>query len=225
MSETTEHLDDIVREYIDLINAQVGMYMDALGGFAGHVARVERQIHRVLGPTRRHGPKAREQVVVWASYEDPSRPDVIHNRILRADDYLSANARGGSNELQHARSVLVFLFTAWELEIRPRLARAAAVPLNEVTSDIMGDLRIVRHAVLHAKGVLAKEEHRRLKVLGGMFPAEQLIKPGYEEMHQIFVYMKRDCARLMTDWLKLPHEALDPSTLKDVAIQRINGKT
>lgn len=34
--------DDIIREYIDFVNQQVGVYMDAIAGFAGNHARVER---------------------------------------------------------------------------------------------------------------------------------------------------------------------------------------
>ncbi len=219
-----ERFDDVVREYIDLVNRQVGVYMDALGGFAGHHARVERQVYRLLGPTKRWDPTARKSVVVWSSYEDPASPDVVRNRIIRSDDYLAIKARGGSNEIQLALSVLVFLFTAWELEIRPRLAQAASVTLNDVKSDIMGDLRIVRHATLHAKSVLAKEEHRRLQVLGTTFAPERAIEPSYEQMHQIFVAIKQDCARLMTDWLKIPGSVLDPSELSDVAIQRVGTK-
>ena len=37
----TEAFDDVVREYIEFVNQQVGAYMDALAGFAGHYARVE----------------------------------------------------------------------------------------------------------------------------------------------------------------------------------------
>jgi hypothetical protein len=218
----SERFDDVVREYIDLVNRQVGVYMDALGGFAGHYARVERQVHRVLVPNKRWDPAARQTVVVWSSYEDPTSPDVLHNRIIRSDDYLAINARGGSNEVQQALSVLVFLFTTWELEIRPRLAQAAGVGLNEIKSDIMGDLRIVRHATLHAKSILAKDEHRRLRVLGTVFASEHPVKPSYEEMHQIFVAIKQDCARLMAEWLKIPPSVLDAGKLRDIAIQRID---
>ena len=42
-----ENLDDVIREYIDFVNRQVGVYMDALAGFAGHRTRVERQVHRI----------------------------------------------------------------------------------------------------------------------------------------------------------------------------------
>ena len=117
----SEKFDDVVREYIDFTNAQVGAYMDALAGFAGHYTRVERQVHRISRPVRQSGQGPTEKVVVWASYEDPSHPDIIHNRIIRADDYLAINSRGGSNEQQHARAIVVFLYTVWESESRPRL--------------------------------------------------------------------------------------------------------
>ena len=119
----TEAFDDVIREYVDFVNQQVGAYMDALAGFAGHYARVERQLHRVNRPVRSQIDSAGQQVVVWASYEDPTKPDIIHNRIIRAQDYLAVNAKGGSNEQQHAKAIVVFLFTYWEDEIRPRLLR------------------------------------------------------------------------------------------------------
>lgn len=31
-----ESFDSIIKEYIDFVNQQVGVYMDALAGFAGH---------------------------------------------------------------------------------------------------------------------------------------------------------------------------------------------
>jgi len=43
MSEGPKELfDEVVREYIDFVNEQVGAYMSALAGFAGHHARVSR---------------------------------------------------------------------------------------------------------------------------------------------------------------------------------------
>jgi hypothetical protein len=88
----SEAFDDVIREYIDFVNRQVGVYMDALAGFAGHRTRVERQVHRVNRAVSSHIDNAGQLVVVGASYEDPSQPDVIHNRIIRATDYIAANS-------------------------------------------------------------------------------------------------------------------------------------
>src|SRR6267154_414209 len=162
-ADTTERFDDVVREYIDFVNSQVGAYMDALAGFAGHHTRIERQVHRVSRPSRQAA-SGKVAPVVWASYEDPTQPDIIHNRIVRAEDYLAINARGGSNEQQHARAIIVFLYTSWESDLRPRLARASRVEPNDIRSDIMGDLKELRHAIIHSRGILKAEKHRKLKI-------------------------------------------------------------
>ena len=113
-----ESFDSVLREFIDFVNQQVGVYMDALAGFAGHQVRIERQVHRVNRPVHSSVDEQGLPVTVWASYEDPSKPDVIHNRIIRAKDYIAANANGGSNEQQHAKAIVIFLFTYWDDEMR-----------------------------------------------------------------------------------------------------------
>jgi len=215
-----ESSDHVVREYIDFVNRQVGVYMDALAGFAGHYARVERQVCRVLRKNR--AKRSGDQPVVWASYEDPSKPDVIHNRIVRADDYLSANSLDGSNTQQHSQAILVFLFTYWEHEIRPRLAKSMGVSKikNAIRSNIMGDLHILRNAIVHSKGVIPEDKHRRLSLLGDMFSVGQPIHVSYENMHKIFVLIKQDCARFFLKPLGIEDSPnIQPEDFVDVALQ------
>jgi hypothetical protein len=221
MSEfSKEQFDEVVREYIDFVNEQVGAYMSALAGFAGHHARVSRQIHRANRPVLTRPPdETGMPTVVWASYEDPSKPDIIHNQIIRCDEYLEANRPGGKNEQQHSRSILIFLFTYWEDEIRPRLAQANGVDPNEIQSDIMGDLRVLRNVILHAKSVIRPEKYASLRLLGDMFEVDKAVVFSYEGMHKIFVLIKQDCARLLFEWLGAEDGPVKPEQLKDVAIQ------
>ena len=215
-----ERFDDVVREYIDFVNKQVGAYVDALAGFAGHHARVERQVHRGNRPVRSEMDQAGHQVVVWASYEDPTKPDVIHNRIVGAEDYLTANAPNGSNEQQHARAIVVFLFTYWEDEIRPRLAAAKAVSVDEIRGDAMGDLRILRNVILHARGILRSDKHAELKKLGDLFVVDQPLNLSYETMHAVFVAVKQECGKLLFDWLGVTDAPVKPEEIVDLVSQR-----
>lgn len=216
----TEAFDDVIREYIDLVNRQVGVYMDALAGFAGHHTRVERQVHRINRPVNSRIDDTGQRVVVWASYEDPTQPDVIHNRIVRASDYIAANSEGGSNAQQHSQAVLVFLFTYWEDEIRPRLATSKNVELREIRSDIMGDLRILRNVILHGKGIMRAEKHKDLKKLSGMFVVDEPVHISYERMHRIFILIKQDCARMLFEWLGVKDAPSQPEEIVDLAIQK-----
>lgn len=220
LSKNNETFDVIIHEYIDFVNRQVGVYMDALAGFAGHYVRVERQVHRARKPVKSGVDDKGQQVVVWASYEDPTKPDIIHNRIIRATDYMKDNSAGGSNAQQHSQAILVFLFTYWEDEIRPRLAASRNVGVQEICSDIMGDLRILRNVILHAKGIVSQDKQKDLKMLKSMFPVGRPICISYEKMHQIFVFIKQDCARLMFQWLGVKDPAVRPEEIVDVAIQR-----
>ena len=217
MAETYE---DVIHEYIDFVKQQVGVYMDALAGFEGHHTRVERQIHRIIRPKSSGIDTNGQHIVVWASYEDPTQPDVIHNRIIRATDYIAANSKGGSNAQQHSQAVLVFLFTYWEDEIRPRLAALKNVKLQEIQSDIMGDLRILRNVILHAKGIMHLSKHNNLKKLSDMFVVGQPIHIPYENMHQIFVLIKQDCASMLFEWIGVKDSPTQPEDIVDIAIQK-----
>lgn len=216
-----ERFDDVIRDLIDFTNGLVGAYMDALAGFAGHVARVERQVHRALRPTGGRLDASGTPVVVYASYEDPRKPQAIHSRIVRADTYIADNSPRGLNEQRQANAIVIFLFTYWETEIRPRLAAARGVEPNAIGSDVMGDLRIVRHAVLHARGRVASKEHHRMKVLGEIVRPGVPIALGSEEMHRIFILVKQDCARMMTEWLGAGEPPGGLAKVRDVAIQRL----
>jgi hypothetical protein len=215
-----ESFDNVIREYINFVNQQVGVYMDALAGFAGHRVRVERQVHRANRPVSSKIDNEGRPIVVWASYEDPSKPDIIHNRIIRADDYIAINAEGGTNEQQHSKAILVFLFVYWEDEIRPRLAVSRNVRKNEIQSEVMGDLRILRNVILHAKSIMHEDNHKGLKRLQQLFDVNQPIQLSYEKMHRIFVLVKQDCAAMLFEYLGVKDAPLQPEDVLDLAIQK-----
>ena len=67
----------------------------------------------------------------------------------------------------------------------------------------MGDLRIVRNAILHAKGIMTEEKHKSLKLLGSEVLANRSIEIPYEAMHRIFVLIKQDSGvrACLAQWL------------------------
>lgn len=217
-------IEKVLREYIDFVNGQVGVYMDALAGFEGHYTRVERQVFRENRPQSTGIDEKGMPEIVWASYEDPTKPDIIHNRIMRTVDYLEANSKGGPNEGQYCQAILVFLFTFWEEEIRPRLAALRNVNVREIKSDIMGDLRVLRNTILHSKGILGTENFKKLKKVSDMFVKNEAVHVPYEHMHKIFVLIKQDCARMLFEWLGIPNPEVKPEEIKDFAIQFIGQR-
>jgi hypothetical protein len=210
-----------IREYIDFLNQQVGMYTDACAGFSKNKVLIQRQVARILRASGMRTDESGHPVVMHTSLEDPSRPDVIHHRTIRAGDYIAENSEEGSHEQQHARAIIIFIFTYWEDEIRPRLATAKGVDKDAIKLDIMGDLRILRHSILHAKGILRLDKHKSLKLLGSTFDPDKLLVISNERMHKIFVLAKQGAARLMLDHIGPTRNSPNPDKILSIAIQTI----
>lgn len=211
----------MVKEFIDFVNLQVGVYMNSIAGFAGAKIQMERQVARVLRTQSRKTDARGDQVITHQSFEDPQRPDVIHSRIVTTKSFIQENSPGAINQRQLSYSVIVFIFTYWEDEIRPRLAEAANVEAKDIKSEIMGDLRCIRNSILHTKGVFTPDWHKKLVILKDCFAVEEQIEVSYELMHQIFVKIKQGCAKLIFEWLgEDPGDRFDIDQLKGFAIQK-----
>ena len=182
---------------------------------------MERQVARVLRAHSRKKDARGDEVITHQSFEDPQHPDVIHSRIVTAENFIQENSPGRNNQQQLSYSVIVFIFTYWEDEIRPRLAAAVDVETKDISSEIMGDLRCIRNSILHTKGVFTPEWHGKLVVLKDCFAVGQQIEISYELMHQIFVKIKQGCAKLIFAWLGVdPGDRFDIDQLKAFAIQK-----
>jgi hypothetical protein len=209
----------ILRGFIDFVNRQVGVYCDCLAGFQGNKVRIERQVARVNHPVSRrieHG----QPVIVWASVEDPTHPDVIHHRIIRADEFITANSEAGFNEQQVCWSIIVFIYAYWDEEIRQQIAKIRGVEKDEVRVDAFGDLRILRRCIVHDGGVLKATDHAKLNVLNGICQANTKISPTHDQMHKIFLAVKSAIGRLILEYTAHLAGAPKPEDIVDIGIQR-----
>jgi len=208
-----------LREFMDFVNRQVGVYCDCLSSFRGNKVRIERQIPRVQRPAGRRVDQGRP-VIVWASLEDPTSPDIIHHRIVRADEFIAANTEAGFNEQQVCRSIIVFMFAYWDEEVRPRIATIRGVRPNDIMIDEFGDLRILRKCIVHEQGHLPASEHAKLKVLAKLCHPDADISFSHDEMHRLFVHVKQGIARLILQYAGDMPGAPKASDIVGIAIQK-----
>lgn len=74
-----------------------------------------------------------------------------HSRIIESCGPNSAVAR------QLGHWWVSHVYAMWEHGFRPRLAKARGIALDDVTDPLMGDLRRLRHDVLHHGGIATAE--------------------------------------------------------------------
>jgi hypothetical protein len=208
----------ILRGFIDFVNQQVGVYSDCLSGFSGNKVRIERQKARIQRPTSQRI-ENRRPVIVWASVEDPDSPDIIHHRIIKADDFIAANAEAGFNEQQTCRAIIVFLFAYWDEEIRPRIAGVRGVKSDDVKLDELGDLRILRKNIVHNGGLLPAPEYAKLKVMKDLVQPDAQITFTHHQMHKVFIHVKQAIGKLIFKYTGELPGAPKASEIVGIAIQ------
>ncbi|MGL3104917.1 hypothetical protein [Bradyrhizobium sp. BR 1432] len=179
--------------------------------------RVERQMPRVQRPISRRIVDG-QPVVTWASVEDPSSPDVLHHRIIRADEFINVNSEAGFNEQQVWWAIVVFIFATWDEETRPRIARIRGVEPNTIKIDEMGDLRTLRKAIIHNAGNVTASEHAKLKVMADLSQPGKPLTFNHDQMHALFVHVKRAIGRLILEHTSHLPGAPDADSIIGIAI-------
>jgi hypothetical protein len=208
----------VLRDFIDFVNRQVGVYSDCLAGFQGNKVRIERQVARVTHPVSQRIENG-QSVIVWASVEDPSRPDVIHHRIIRADEFINANSEASFNEQQVCWAIIVFLFAYWDEKVRPHIAKIRGVKPSEAQADALGDLRILRNVIVHNAGMTTAAEHAKLKTISDICKPDATISLTHDQMHKVFVEVKKAIGNLILEYTGHLPGAPKPGEIVEVAIQ------
>ena len=215
---------DILREFVDFTNRQVGVYCDACGAFEGTKIRIERQVHRENYPTKQETNADGTKTIVWTCVEDPTKPDIIINRIIRVAEHIESNSEAGTNERYTVWGIIVFLFSYWEEEVRPRIAKVRGVHPNEVQVDALGDIRILRKCIIHNKGNLPANEYAKLKVISDLVLPDAPISLSHDQMHRLFVAVKNAIGAIILEKTGHLPGAPSPEEIKDIAIQRVRPR-
>jgi hypothetical protein len=81
-------------------------------------------------------------------------------------EFKKRNSPEGRNYIRLAQVLVVFVYELWETEYRNRIAAAAQLPdASSLKVPIFGDLRILRHAILHQRGMIDAVATRKLEIL------------------------------------------------------------
>lgn len=85
-----------------------------------------------------------------------------------------------------AHGMLSWVYFAWERRFRPLIAKELGVHNDEVMSDIMGDIRILRHKIAHNLGFL-DEDIKKLKILNWLKQGHIILKTSDMNKIQLII--------------------------------------
>ena len=84
---------------------------------------------------------------------------------------------------------LVKIYEIWDGHYRKRIAEIVGVKTNRILSDLMGDLRLLRHDIVHHKGI-ATESPGKCKILQWFNNGEEILLTG-ERYDQLLLEIRK----------------------------------
>ncbi len=106
------------------------------------------------------------RIAVGTAY--PNAPQLLGKSTIAwisQEELLAGLKEGGEFENQHAKALVVFLYQLWEVQYRKKIADVLSIKKNQVKCTLMGDLRQVRHIILHDNSVVTRENVEKFKML------------------------------------------------------------
>lgn len=209
-----------MHKFQDFLRMQKGAYTDACAAYRSNHREISTQVSKVLKGARRKLDSKGVPSIVHTSVKDPTAPDVVVQTTRLSKEFLEANSRNGSNEQQICQAIVIFVFTYWDYVTRHELALSLDVEKNDILLPIAGDLRLLRHAIIHDGGVLRSAAHKRLEVLGEYFRPDHIVLFPHDRMHHIFRLLDRGIAKLTMEKLGIPAPPGGIDSVDQIAIQR-----
>lgn len=154
---------DAISNFIAEIDATLGTYLDMRRGFGALVHDFDRVRADFLSKTP--GKSADELDKLPFSYTsgDPEAGSYTLHECTQ-EEYRERNSPSGENATRAGNMCVVHLYQLWEGRYRNEIARDLGIAKDELVVDFFGDLRLLRHSIIHHNAV-ALPDVGRCKVI------------------------------------------------------------
>lgn len=160
--EDTTQPAQIVAEFLYVVDAVFGVYLDAITGFRLLAEKIEMAQGQMLADFKKTDPeKANVEYLDSVSFTygkgDPNTTDAVLLHERTQGQVKAQNKEGAQNYRFMGNMFVITVYQYWEDHYRARLAEALGMKKNALKAPIMGDLRLLRQAIIHHHGVATKD--------------------------------------------------------------------
>ena len=125
---------------------------------------------------------------------DPNRPDATYHHAIKIRELIERNKTDGPNQMFLSRACLIFIYSTWD-GLRPLLAELVGREQNRIRSDIFGDLRLYRNAIVHNDAIL----DRNTSVLSFIAVGE-VVQLKQKQMNELFELLFDEVNRISVEF-------------------------
>lgn len=189
-SPSMSNLFDLIDEFDQVLDDAVGLYLDSQAGLMRYGAFIEEMLEKSVRESGFTAEYLDDRSLTYGE-GDPSDPSAL---ALHSVTHRALKARnafpGGKNHVLLGQRFIVDIYTFWEDEYRSKIAAALGRDRKTITSDILGDIRLLRISIIHHRGV-AKPEVERCKILKWFKEGDRIDISGDDKFKLIVSEIRR----------------------------------
>lgn len=198
-------MNELVTEYLAIVDGIHGAYLDAVTGFALIVDEYDAARSRMQAARPQIPPDAYDGAPMVYGTGHPRQPQ---SRVVHActqGEYRQRNAPAGSNHRVIGQMCIAQIFGYWEDGYRGRLADKAGRDRKDVGLDVMGDLRWLRNSIVHHRGIALKDVEKCKLLKWFREGDDMLISP--EHFEQLIPVLRTDLRGWVANAARTPGPA------------------
>jgi hypothetical protein len=157
--------DEVKSELASFLNDAAGAHAFALMGLHLAHEQMTRVAAESINPT----------APMLMGVGDPSEAGTVAYQSWSLNTIPDRLTDDGQVAIQLGQQWIVTVYAHWEHYFRSRFAEALGCSRDDVRVPLMGDMRHLRHDVLHHRGVATEEHTGRCEVLKDWFAAGEMI--------------------------------------------------
>lgn len=189
MSSTIEN---IIQEYLDVVDRLYGIYLDSTLGFSLVRKNVNEIQNQIISFSIQKGEPLDitylDNQLWYYGKKHPESPDAYPLHQVTQANLKIRNSVNGENHRAIANIYVVQIYQSWDDCYRKQIADLMGLKIKELQSNIMGDLRLIRHSIIHNRSI-AQEEIEKCTILNWFSEGSEIfITPQQFEAIISYIY-------------------------------------
>ncbi|MFZ3165997.1 MAG: tetratricopeptide repeat protein [Candidatus Methanoperedens sp.] len=186
-------------EFLEILDNIYGVYLDGTEGFSlvrNKIIEGQKNTNKIIGMSI----EDLDNAFFTYGKGDPRNSDSYNLHKCTQGKLKKRNEKDGDNDSIIANLCIVLIYQYWEDHYREQIAKELGHSnKNDLESDIMGDLRLLRISIIHHKAI-AKKEVGKCKLLQ-WFEDGDKIYVNREMFEDIIFYIKADIKLINEDYI------------------------
>jgi hypothetical protein len=180
-----QQIKETADEFVNILHDIYGFYADSTTSFTQFLKEFETS-QKINSLKLKVSVEELDKATMTYANGKPNDPDVIIFHECTQKELKDRMKKTGKNTNYVSQFSLAMIYEFWENKYREKFSEAIGLKKNDLKSDIFGDIRLIRHDILHARGLATINNSSKTKILK-WFQEGELILITEEKFQNVIV--------------------------------------